>query len=257
MTDVSWWGLAGSLALIAMAVAVSVWRRLGLERSLLWAAARAAAQLAVVGAALRLVIDPGQPLAYAFAWVAGMVVVATLTVRSRAKEVPGITWLALGAFAASTVVTMGLLFGLRIFELTGRTLVPLSGMVIGNSIASAVLVGRRTIDELKDKRDEVEARLALGQPSSVAARPYVRAALRTALVPQIESTKVVGLVSLPGTMTGLILAGTPAAQAVKVQLAVMYMILGSVAATTVVVALGLQRRLFTSDHRLRRLPATG
>ena len=219
MTSVGWWGLAGSLVLLALAVGLSLWRRLGLERDLLWAGARAAAQLAVVGAALHLVIDPGAPLAAAFAWVAAMVGVAVVTVRNRAREVPGITGLALVAFTAATAITLGLLFGLRVFPLEGRTLVPLAGMVVGNAIAAAVLVGRRTVDELRDKRDEVEARLALGQPSATAARPYLRAAVRTALVPQIEATKVVGLVSLPGTMTGLILAGTPAASAVKVQLA--------------------------------------
>ena len=86
-----------------------------------------------------------------------------------------------------------------------------------------------------------------------AARPHVRAALRTALLPQIESTKVVGLVALPGAMTGLILAGVKPVDAVKVQAAVMFLILGGVSVTVTVVARGLTRRLFTPDHRLRRL----
>jgi putative ABC transport system permease protein len=122
--------------------------------------------------------------------------------------------------------------------------------MIGNSMAATVLVGRRVLEELRDKRDEVEARLALGLPSQEAARPYLRAALRTALIPQIETTKAVGLVFLPGAMTGLILAGTPPLDAVKVQAAVMYLVLGSVATTTTVVGLGVQRKLFTADHRL-------
>jgi putative ABC transport system permease protein len=116
-----------------------------------------------------------------------------------------------------------------------------------------VLVGRRIVGELSDKRLEVEARLALGQPWPEAARPYVRSALRTALVPQVESTKAVGLVFLPGAMTGLVLAGTNAADAVTIQLAIMYLILGSVATSITVVGLGLTRRLFTADHRLRVL----
>jgi putative ABC transport system permease protein len=82
----------------------------------------------------------------------------------------------------------------------------------------------------------------------------VKAALRTALIPQVETTKAVGLVFLPGTMAGLILAGLDPIDAVLVQAAVMYLILGAVATTTVVVALGVQRRLFTADHRLD-LPA--
>jgi putative ABC transport system permease protein len=78
--------------------------------------------------------------------------------------------------------------------------------------------------------------------------------MRTAMIPQIESTKAVGLVFLPGAMTGLILAGVSPVDAVQVQLAIMYLILGSVATSVTVVALGLARRLFTEDSRLVPLP---
>lgn len=78
--------------------------------------------------------------------------------------------------------------------------------------------------------------------------------LRSALTPQIESTKATGLVFLPGAMTGLILAGVPPLQAVLVQAVVMFLVLGSTATTTVIIALGLLRQIFTPDHRLRPLP---
>lgn len=147
-------------------------------------------------------------------------------------------------------MTLGVIFGLRVFPLQPRTLVPIAGMMIGNSMTATVLVARRLVDELRDKRDEVEARLALAQPYRQAAAPYLRTALRAAVSPQIETTKATGLVFLPGAMTGLILAGVSPVQAVLVQAVVMFLILGSVAATTVVVALGLVRRVFTRDHRL-------
>ena len=152
------------------------------------------------------------------------------------------------------MVTLGVIFGLRVFPLEGRTLVPLGGMMIGNSMKATVVAARRVIEEIRDKRREVEARLALGQPSGLASRPYVRAALRTALTPQIETTKAVGLVFLPGAMTGLILAGVDPVDAVLVQAAIMFLILGSVATTSTVVTLGVASRLFTDDHRLKRLP---
>jgi putative ABC transport system permease protein len=123
-------------------------------------------------------------------------------------------------------------------------------MTVGNSMTATVVVARRVVEELRDKREEVEARLSLGIAVPDAARPYVRAALRTALIPQIETTKAVGLVFLPGAMTGLILAGTSPLAAVKIQAAVMYLVLGAAATTTVVVGLGVQRRLFTPDERL-------
>jgi putative ABC transport system permease protein len=142
------------------------------------------------------------------------------------------------------------LFGLGVFPLKAQALIPLAGMMVGNAMTATVLVGRRVFEELRDKRGEVEARLALGLPSNEAARPYVRAALRTALIPQIESTKAVGIVFLPGAMTGLILAGVDPLDAVRVQLALLYVILGAVTTTASVIALLGARRLFTADHRL-------
>jgi putative ABC transport system permease protein len=127
-------------------------------------------------------------------------------------------------------------------------------MMIGNSLAGTALAARRVVAELRDNREQVEARLALGHSWHDSSRPYVREALRTALLPQIESTKAVGLVALPGAMTGLILAGVDPFDAVRVQLALMYLILGSVATSVTIVGMGLTRRLFTTDHRLVRLP---
>ena len=246
-------GVAASLVLIGVAVALSLVLRLDLERSILWASARAAVQLLLVGSALAIVFAQPASVWLAWAWVAAMVVVASVVVHRRAPEVPGALPLALAALATVAIVSLGVVFGLGIFPLEAQVIIPVAGMMIGNSMGATVVVSRRVVGELRDKRDEVEARLALGQPWSDASRPYVREAMRTALVPQIESTKVVGLIALPGAMTGLILAGVEPRDAVLVQLAVMYLILGSVATSVTVVGLGLARRLFTPDHRLVRL----
>jgi putative ABC transport system permease protein len=256
-TEPSFLGLAASGVLVAVAVGLSLRGRLGLSSSVLWAAIRALVQLMVIGVALELVVDPGRPLVYSWTWVGVMLVFAGWTSRRRAPEVPGVFGLSLVAYATSCIVSLGVLFGFGIFPLQGRTVVPLAGMVVGNSLASTVLVGRRIIAELTEKRDEVEARLALGRTSVEAAQPFLRHAVRTALIPQIETTKAVGIIFLPGAMVGLILAGADPLAAVEVQLAVMYLILGSVATTTSVVAVGLSRRLFTPDHRLVRLDQPG
>ncbi|OBA84408.1 iron export ABC transporter permease subunit FetB [Mycobacterium sp. 1164966.3] len=247
---VSWIGLATSLVLVVFAAAISVWQRLGLERQVLWAAARALVQLLLVGGALTLLFAPGRSLWWSWLWTAGMIAYAGDVARRRAPEVPRLAPLTIVAFTAASAITLGALFGLRVFPLQARTLVPIAGMMIGNSMTAMVLVARRLIDELRDKREEVEARLALGHPSRQAAAPYLRIALRSAISPQIETTKATGVVFLPGAMTGLILAGVPPVQAVLVQAVVMFLILGSVATTTVVVGLGLVRLAFTRDHRL-------
>jgi putative ABC transport system permease protein len=252
-TDIGWAGLAASLVLVAVALGLSRWQGLGLERSIAWASVRAGAQLLVVGWALVIVLDPDTPVALAWAWVVFMVVVAAFTIRHRAPEVPGAFLIGLVAISAVAVVSLGVIFGFGIFPVEPQAIVPLAGMMIGNAMSSTVLSARRVVSELTERRLEVEARLALGLSSADAARPHVRTALRTAMTPQIEQTKAVGLIALPGAMTGLILAGVEPVDAVQVQLAIMYLILGSVATSVTVVGLGLSRRLFTDDHRLARL----
>ena len=245
------YGAIASGLLVLVAIGVSWWAGLHLERDLVTAALRAAAQLALLGLVLVAILTPGQPLALSWLWVAVMIVFAGWTVQRRVPQVPRMWLLSMGAFAASAVVTLGVLFGAGVFPVEANTVVPLAGLMIGNSMTATVLVARRITAELKDKRLEVEARLALGQPSSEAALPYLREALRTALIPQIETTKAVGIVFLPGMMVGLLLAGVTPLDAVQAQLVIMYLVLGSVAVTTSVIALGMRRILFTSAHQLR------
>lgn len=248
--DVGWWGLAISLLLVVVAAGISIWRRLGLEGTIALATVRALVQLLAVGYALALVIDPDQPIAYSWAWLVFMVLFAAWTVARRAPQVPGILPLALMALTVSTTVTVGVIFGLGIFPSEARAIIPVGGMMIGNSMTATVIVGRRIVEEFGDKRDEVEARLALGQPWQEASRLSLRAALRIGMSGQIERTKAVGLVFLPGAMTGLILAGVDPVDAVRVQAAIMFLILGAVAINAVVIGIGVTRRLFTDDHRL-------
>jgi len=247
-------GVAASLVLVGVAVAISIWRTLRLEKQILWAAGRALVQLALVGEALAVLVRPDISLAWSWLWVVAMLAYAGQVARRRAPEVPGVAVLTVTAFSIAAIITLGVVFGLGILPAQGTTIVPIAGMMVGNSMSATVLVARRLIEELRDKRDEVEARLALGLATRNAAAPHVRAALRSALSPQIETTKATGLVFLPGAMTGLILAGVSPVRAVLLQVVVMFLVLGSVATTTVVVALGLVHRMFTPDHRLRAVP---
>ena len=252
--DIGVAGLAASSLLIVVAIAISLWRTLGLERQLLWAALRALVQLLIVGFALQLVVDDDDPLVYSLIWLVVMHLFAAYTTWQRARDVPSVFGLSLVAYSASALVTLGVLFGFQIYELEGRTIVPLAGIVVGNSLSATVLVSRRLVDAGRERRSEIEGRLALGLSASDAFQPILRDSLRTALIPQIETTKAVGIIALPGAMVGLILAGTDPADAVRVQISVMYLVLGSVATTTAVMSLGISRKLFTSSDQLIRRP---
>lgn len=245
-------GLAASGGLIAVAVGISLWRSLGLERSLVWAATRALGQLLIVGWGLQLVVDPDDPLIWSGLWLAFMLLFASWTTAQRAPGVPRVFALSLFAYLMAGLVTLGVLFGFRVYEIEGRTIVPLAGIVVGNSLSATVLVSRRLFASAEDHRHLIEARLALGLTAAEAFRPDLRESLRTALVPQIETTKAVGIIALPGAMVGLILAGVAPAEAVRVQLSVMYLVLGSVATTTAVMSLGISRQLFTGAQQLRQ-----
>jgi uncharacterized protein (TIGR00245 family) len=107
-------------------------------------------------------------------------------------------------------------------------------------------------DGLADDRREVEARLSLGETGREAASPWVRRSLRTGMLPIVDNTKVVGLVALPGAMTGMILAGASPLDAIRLQLVVMYLILGGNAFAALVAGELTVRRLFTPAHQLLR-----
>lgn len=149
----------------------------------------------------------------------------------------------------------GGIYGFGIFPLEPRTLVPTAGMLLGNTIAATVLASRHALAELDTHRDEIEVRLSLGQTGRQAVRPHLAEAMRTAVTPPVEQTKIVGLIALPGTMTGFLLAGAAPLDAVLTQTVVMFLTLGSVAVTTVLVGRGTARRLVSDDHRLLTEPA--
>ena len=250
------WGLAASAILIVVAVVVSLWRQLGLERSMLWAAVRALGQLIIVGFALQLVVGDDDPLIWSFLWLFVMLCFASWITAQRAKDVPRVFLLSFASYLAAMAVTLGVLFGFGVYEFEGRTIVPLAGIAIGNSLTTNVLLSRQLISAATEQRRVIEGRLALGLTARDAFQPHLRSSLRTALVPQIEATKAVGIVALPGAMTGLILAGVDPLDAVLVQISVMYLVLGSVATTATVMSLGISRELFTPAQQLRRLQRT-
>lgn len=248
--DVTPLGMLIAVLLVVIGIAISRRLRLGLERRIIVAAGRMTVQLLLIGGVLTLVIGPERPLVWSWLWLTVMTLYAADVMRRRVPDVPGMLWLAIFSFACTLLVTLGILFGLGVFPPESRALVPLSGMILGNSLVAGVLFSQRFVEELRDKRDEVEARLALGQPARRAARSYLASAARTALIPNVEMAKATGVVLLPGAMVGLILAGVDPVDAVLVQGVVMYLMFGTVTTTVAILGYGIVGRLFTADHRL-------
>lgn len=252
--DIIGWGSLGvSLAFVAIAVAVTGRQRLGLSRPIVISVGRSLVQMGVVGFALVPIVRPSTPLAWSWLWVGAIVVFASLTTARRAPAVPGLFVVALLANVVVGMVSFGIVYGLGVFHLEGRTLVPISGMVIGNSMKSAILAATRVTESMADHRREIEAGLALGLTARVASRRFLRSALRTAISPQVEQTAALGIVVLPGAMTGLIIAGTPPLEAVRAQLALMYVILAGVVIAATTTGLGTLAHLTEPDQRIVHL----
>jgi putative ABC transport system permease protein len=250
----TWAGVAASLALVAVAVAVAWRQRLHLAREITLAAARAGAQLAAVGAILLLAFAHAG-LAGAIGWLAIMVVIAGQVAARRARGLPRALPVATAAVAVGTAATAGTLLALGVISTEPRVIIPVGGMIVSGAMAAAAVTLTRIREEAIAARPAIEARLSLGLPGAQAFAPHLHAALRTALIPAIDSTKTVGLISLPGAMTGLILAGVSPLTAIRYQIVVMYMLLAAAALAALAAARLAQRALFDDAHRLRPLPA--
>jgi putative ABC transport system permease protein len=248
--------VALSLVLVAVAAAISWRRKAGLESDILVATFRSFAQLLAIGYVLEWLFDGRgwlTPLVLAV-----MIAVATLTSGARGKRVPGAKAIAALAVSVAAAATLGVLLALRIVPAEPRATIPLGSMILSNAMNTASLVMTRLRDDLASHRREVEARLSLGQTAAEAGGPWHRSALRTGMLPLIDNTKVVGLVALPGAMTGMLLAGASPAAAIRFQLVVMYMLLAGNALAALVAGHLTVRRLFTRHHQLirslRRVP---
>jgi len=254
MEPVSVLGAVSSLTLIVLAVAISLRMRLGIERSIIWAALRAAVQLLAVGAVFRLIFESAQAPLYSGLWVAGMIVVAAFVADRRAKGIPGLWKSALFSLAASAGVALAVVFGFGIIEASPVNVVVIAGITIGNTMPATVLAVKLAVNRamayFTDDPGRIETLLALGFDRRQVSRFVAPLTAKTALIPQIERTKVVGLIALPGAMTGLLLAGVEPVDAVVVQLIVMYLILGAVSLSVAVVTTATVTSAFSAGLRI-------
>ena len=247
------WQVAASLALVALAAAISRWQRADLERDILVATGRSIVQLTLVGYAIKLIFD-ADTIWLVLVLLAAMVFFGAITARHRAAKVPESFRPLLIALALAGGTTLGLVVALGIFEPTPRYLVPVGGMVIGNAMTASAVALNRLGDEMADARARIEATLALGATAREAATPTIRRSLRSGMIALVDSTKTTGLIFFPGTMVGMLLAGASPTDAVRLQLILLWTLLGSVALAGLIAITLAYRNFFTPAHQLRDQP---
>jgi putative ABC transport system permease protein len=248
--------LAATLVLVALAVGVSIWQQTNLEEDIAVAVGRSFVQLTAIGFVINFIFDQDQ-LVFVVALIAGMVLFGALTARHRARAVPDSFAPLLVALALAATLTLVLVVALGIFEPKPRFLVPVGGMVVGNSMTAAAVALNRLGDEVRSTAGRIEATLALGATSTQAMLPVIRRSLRSALIPLIDSTKTTGIVFFPGTMVGTLIAGADPIDAVRLQLILLWTLLGSVAIAALTATGLAYRNFFTPAHQLRDLPPVG
>jgi putative ABC transport system permease protein len=247
--------LALSVLLMGVAIALSRRSSLGLEKELALGTVRGAAQLLAIGYVLRLLFDQ-ERWYWVLAALSGMLFVAAYTAARRVDHGPGASALfpyALAAIGAGAAVALVPVFALIVVPhpwYEARYLVPVGGMMLANAMNVVAQVFERVFAAARAEAPAIEQLLALGATPKQALARQVRAAVRAALIPTINGLLTVGLVALPGMMTGQILGGTAPEQAVRYQIVVMYQLVVVAAVSGSLAAAFTRRLLFTSRAQL-------
>jgi len=246
--DLGYSDLAVVYGVVLFLVGLSRWQQIGQERALLVAALRMGVQLLAAGYLLHLIFALKSPWPVLLILVVmGVFAIQTVASRVQTRMPRFYTIVTSSIFIGCGVMTFffcHIVVGLEPWY-DPRYLIPLTGMIIGNSMTGASLAAERLASEMKERRDEIETALCLGASSRTAAFDLVRSAFRAALIPSINSMAAMGIVFLPGMMTGQILSGTEPMIAVKYQIAIMCAITGSVAVTSLLILIQGRRAYFT------------
>jgi len=245
-------GLAALLILVNLAISIAL--RLGLARTLLVASVRMTAQLLLVGFILESVFALESPLPVVGIGLVMASFAGVAAVRRTRRRFPGVYWNSLlSVLGASFVVSGMALVGILDVHpwFRAQYAIPLLGMVLGNIMNGISLALDRFMDGVARERGQMEGLLALGATRWEAAHGLVKDSLRTGMIPMINSMMVMGIVSLPGMMTGQLLAGAPPAAAVRYQIMIVFMIAAATALGTLGVILLAFRTFFDTRHRLR------
>ncbi len=250
MREISIFQVLMSLVFVAMALYFSKAFRVKMGLDIIDAAIRSLVQLIAIGYVLTFIFNLQSPV-YVILMITVMAGVATYNSGKRGKKVKNSYVISGIAIYVTTIVTIAILSGFNIIPFEAQFIIPVAGMVIGNVMNATSLALMRLHDEIHANKAKVEAALSLGATPRQAAQFALQKAITTAMVPVVDRAKVVGIVSLPGGMSGMILAGASPLEAVKFQIVIMYMLLGSPFLTVAITGMLAYKQYFTQYHQLK------
>ena len=241
------------LGLIGIAIALSLWRKLGLEKQLAYSAVRSLMQLIAIGYILDIVFAIDNWL-IVLCILGVMIAIASIVTRNRIdQKLPGLLATVILSLVASSAFTLGYVILLivqpeRWYE--PQYLIPLAGMLFGNAMNGASLAGDRLLNAINQNRLEIETHLCLGATGKQAISSYQKEAIRTGLIPTLNNMVVIGLVSLPGMFTGQVLGGSNPRDAASYQILILFAIVVVNLMTAILITEGIYKKFFNQDEQL-------
>ncbi len=247
--DISITSLLISSSLVLVTLVFSYWQRLKLEKEIVISVVRAVVQLVIVGYVLEYVFGFKNPV-FTTLLLLFMIVNASYNAAKRGKAIKKGFVISLLSITAGTVITLTILVLSKIIKYEPYQIIPVSSMIVSNAMVALGLCYKQIASDFKNKRDEVETKLSLGAdilPSSI---EIIRDSIKTGMQPTIDSAKTLGIVSLPGMMTGLILAGASPLEAIKYQLMVTFMLLSTTSIASFIACYLSYKSFFNSRKQL-------
>ncbi|MGD2181914.1 ABC transporter permease [Lusitaniella coriacea] len=245
--------MALALALIGIAIALSRFSNLGLEGQFAIGSLRALLQLTIAGYILGFVFALNNPFAVLLT-LGVMLTVATLVTRNRiGKKLKRLLPVVLGSLLASTTLTLSYIIVLIIQPETWydpQYLIPLAGMILGNAMDTATLAGERLVSTINSTALEIETHLSLGATPQQAVAQPCRDAVRASLIPTLNRMSIVGLVSLPGMLTGQVLGGIDPLDAALYQILIFFAIAFANLVAVLLVTRGVSQQFFNQNMQL-------
>ncbi len=235
--------------LIAMAVIVSYQQKMRLEVEILHSALRAVVQLVVVGYVLHFIFGADHPL-FTGGILLVMLISAAINGGKRGSGIKHASWIAGISIGIGAVLTLAVLLGANVLSFTPYQMIPVGGMVMSGAMVAVGLCFRQITTSFKSRQQEIQIKLALGATPMQACKAILRAALVVSLQPTIDSAKTLGIVSLPGMMTGLILAGMSPMEAIKYQIIVIFMSFSTISIAIAIAGYLSCRQFFNTKEQL-------
>lgn len=242
-----------AVGLMAIAIGLSTWERLGLELNLAMATGRTILQLLVLGYVLDFIFA----LDNVWGVLAILAVILTITAmvaRNRISvKIPRVLPLVWGAILISTALTVIYTNFLiiqpdRWYE--PRYVIPLAGIVLGNAMNAAAIAGERLVSTMNSQSVEIETHLSLGATPQQAVSQYRKQAIRSAFLPTLNQMMLMGMVAIPGITTGQLIAGIRPLDAVYYEIVIIFMVAMANLLTSILVTRGLYRQFFNSAAQL-------